>query len=287
MAISPPIRAIIRVLDRFLYRGSVSLSLLRRATRWFAPRSRWVRSECTFSAAFHAERKPIVTFAQLHLAERNGDRPAGGSSIRLDRETPPQNLGILNRDISNDEARARFREKRILGSVRPGWILMDFRRTITRNESLAREHSAQRCIAQTFNSSDPLSGNVSDRSIPNLKSNTQQCFLVARIRWPRLPLVYSWLARLRVDQRNNRITRAYEIYLNKESHAVPETDNRPVLRNGDEGGKEKLATRLNLTCIRNSWLPKRNWPWRCTVTNMRIKFYRSTRDNLLRICNNV
>lgn len=120
MAISPPIRAIIRVLDRFLYRGSVSLSLLRRATRWFAPRSRWVRSECTFSAAFHAERKPIVTFAQLHLAERNGDRPAGRSSIRLDRETPPQNLGILNRDISNDEARARFREKRILGSVRPG-----------------------------------------------------------------------------------------------------------------------------------------------------------------------
>lgn len=99
---------------------------------------------------------------------------------------------------------------------------------------------------------DPLSGNVSDRSIPNLKSNTQQCFLVARIRWPRLPLVYSWLARLRVDQRNNRITRAYEIYLNKESHAIPETDNRPVLRNGDEGGKEKLATRLNLTCIRNS-----------------------------------
>lgn len=148
MAISPLIRAIIRVLDRFLYRGlyHCPCCVARRVD------SRRVLGGCAQNAPSprHSTRKENRSLP-LHNCILRNITVIGllGDHRFVSIETPPQNLGILNRDISN-QVRARFREKRILGSVRPTWILMDFRRTITQNDSLARER--QDCIAQTFNS---------------------------------------------------------------------------------------------------------------------------------------
>lgn len=115
---------------------------------------------------------------------------------------------------------------------------------------MAGKSRAQTCTAPTLSILDPLSGNVRSKySQPEIQYATMLSrgphSLAPATPWYRGSLDYGSI-------NDNRITRAYEIYLNKESHAVPETDNRPVLRNGDEGGKEKLETRLNLTCIRNS-----------------------------------
>lgn len=101
MAISPPIRAIIRVLDRFLYRGlyHCPCCVARRVG------SRRVLGGCAQNAPSprHSTRKENRSLPLHNCILRNvtviGDLLGDHRFVSI--ETPPQNLGILNRDISD------------------------------------------------------------------------------------------------------------------------------------------------------------------------------------------
>lgn len=104
---------------RFLYHACVSLSLSRRATRFCSRGSVGALRMHLLRGIPHAERKPIVTRAQLHPAERNGDR-LDGSSIRLDPDTPanPPAPFVDPGRPAFAQPRSLIRENRILGIVR-------------------------------------------------------------------------------------------------------------------------------------------------------------------------
>lgn len=120
MAISPPIRAIIRVLDRFLYRGlyHCPCCVARRVG------SRRVLGGCAQNAPSprHSTRKENRSLLPLHnCILRNVTVIGLGGIIDSSRSRHPRRISessIVTFQTRN-EVRARVREKRILGSVRP------------------------------------------------------------------------------------------------------------------------------------------------------------------------
>lgn len=119
----------------------VSLSLLRLATRWSRARagSWWVRSECTFSAAFHREKK-TDRYLLHNCILRNVTVIESVDHRFVSIGTPPQNLertrtvARLSHSFSFFHLRirslvvafcnnrvARLREKEIFGCTRADW----------------------------------------------------------------------------------------------------------------------------------------------------------------------